>query len=131
MGHPLDSSRLKLARAREHFRQLDVERKAFLDTQPYFYVPAYDDDAGRHEIRARVLAAPPLRLGVLAGDVIHNYRAALDHLVYQVAALGPRGEAGRGDRTQFPIFEKKRDFDSHTATYLKGVPKEAVEVFEI
>lgn len=131
MGHPLDSSRLKLARAREHFKLLDAERRVFLATQPCFYVPYYDLDSGRHEIRARMIADPPIRLGLLAGDVIHNYRTALDHLVYQVAARGPRGEAGRGDRTQFPIFERKRDFDSHVAIYLKGVPKDAVPVFEL
>lgn len=131
MGHPLDSSRLKVARAREHFKVLDAERRAFIETQPYFYVPNYDFESGRHEIRARKIADPPIRLGLLAGDVVHNYRAALDHLVFQVAALGPRGEAGRGDRTQFPIFERKRDFDNHVATYLKGVPKDAVSVFEL
>lgn len=131
MAHPLESTRLKLARAREHLKQLDSERRAFLDTQPYFYIPHYDFEAGRHEIRARKLADPPMRLGILAGDIIHNYRAALDHLVYEVASLGPRGVAGRGERTQFPVFDLKRDFDSHVATYLKGVPKEAVEVFEL
>jgi hypothetical protein len=131
VAHSLDSTRLKLARAREHFKQLDTERRAFLDTQPFLYVPHYDNETGRHEIRVRKLADPPLRLGLLAGDVIHNYRAALDHLVYQVAGHGPRGESGRGDRTQFPIFDRKRDFDSHIATYLKGVPKEAVPVFEL
>jgi hypothetical protein len=75
------------------------------------------------------MADPPLRLGLVAADAIHNFRAALDHLVYEVAALGPRGVEGRGERTQFPIFGRKKDFDRHIATYLQGVPKDAVDLF--
>ena len=131
MTQPLESTRCKLARAREHLKQLDAERRAFLDTQPFLYIPHYDLETGRHEIRARKLADPPIRLGVLAGDVIHNYRAALDHLVYEVAGYGPKGEAGRGKRTQFPVFDNPRDFHSNKAVYLKGVPKEAVDLLEL
>lgn len=130
MSHPLDSTRLKVARAREHFKQLDAERRAFIDTQPFVYIPHHDSETGRHEIRVRKFADPPIRLGLLAGDVIHNYRGALDHLVYQVAGYGPHRESGRGKWTQFPIFDNERDFHSKKAIYLKGVPKEAVPVFE-
>jgi len=54
--------------------------------------------------RFNVESPPPVSLGVVAGDVIHNLRSALDHLARELVianGANPRDE-GR-PRTQFPI----------------------------
>jgi hypothetical protein len=118
MAHPLESARLKVARAREHLKELDAEAMLFIDSQPYIPTYQYDFDGGWSYVIARKFADPPHRLAFLAGDFAHNLRAALDHLVYALAGLG---EEERGDRTQFPIFQKVADYERHEATYLEGV----------
>jgi len=121
MTHPLESARLKLARAREHLKELDVEIAGFLDGEPYLYRAAYDVESGKHPVRVYKLADPPIRLGVIAGDAAHCLRSCLDHIVFQLAALGPKGEAGRGERTQWPICEAEDEWKTNAGTWLKGL----------
>jgi hypothetical protein len=120
MSHPLDSAYLKLRRATEHLEQIDTETQRFIDSHPYVPVPDYNHKTGDHVVRVRVLAEPPMHLGLLAGDMLHNARAALDHLIYQLADLD--SETPRGEKTQYPIFDNPERFDAMPANYLKGVP---------
>lgn len=122
MAHPLETARLKLGRAREHLKALDAEVSTFLDSEPYIYRAAYNHEVGQHPIQVRKLADPPLRLGIIAGDAAHCLRSCLDHIVYQLAALGPKGEAGRGERTQWPICETEKAWNKNVGEWLKGVP---------
>ena len=50
----------------------------------------------------RVKEEPPIRLGLLLGDFVHNLRSALDNLVCQLAYLGG---ADSCQMTQFPICD--------------------------
>lgn len=121
MTHPLESARLKIARARERLHEMDREAAAFLDTHPYVAVSDQDGDSDLFTLRCRVFQTPPISLGMIAGDLAHNLRSALDHIVYQLAALGVAGEQGRGEKTQFPIFDDIAKFESWKPVYLKGV----------
>jgi len=53
------------------------------------------------------------RVALLVGDVVNNLRAALDHLVFQLAAHRMNGEHD-ASRTQFPIDHKKGVFTSRS-----------------
>jgi len=61
------------------------------------------------------------RVGILVGDVVHNMRSALDHLVYQLALINTSGNVARPDRTQFPISDTRDRFEHATATDLAEV----------
>jgi hypothetical protein len=115
------SARLKVGWARAHLSTLDHEAATFLGTQQYRL--AVEPTAWGHVVRAHVIGAkvgpPPLRLSLIAGDVIHNLRAALDHLANAVATK-PVGE-GPGDRTAFPLFVRETEYNRQEQTYLKGV----------
>jgi hypothetical protein len=107
--HPLDGSRLKVQRAREHLKTLDDEMRAFSDSEPYRVVTEQEPET--HDYVWRVFfnrpdVRPPDHLAVVAGDAIHNLRSALDYLAWQLAIIG-RG-ADRG--TYFPLFE---DFEEY------------------
>lgn len=57
--------------------------------------------------------SPPLRVGVLVGDIVHNLRSALDQVAWQLARLSkPKKSPPRG--TYFPICATQKTSDSKT-----------------
>jgi integrase len=58
------------------------------------------DGSVEYELYAIVRKPPPRELALIAGDVAHNVRSALDHLVYALSLA----KAQRSGKTQFPIF---------------------------
>jgi hypothetical protein len=121
MADQLDSARLKAAWAREHLSALDREATTFLHTQQYQL--AVEPAPWGHVVRAHVIGekagSPPLRLSLIAGDVTHNLRAALDRLTNAVATK-PVGD-GPGDRTAFPLYPRETEYNGQEQIYLKGV----------
>ena len=121
MADALDGVRAKLARADEHFDLLEREIDTFLadESKPVaLSIPYLDPDSGYHLVYAVVEHAPPLRLGVIVGDVIHNVRSALDHLVWQLVLLNG-GKPGRDH--SFPIADHPNDFAAQAVKRLDGV----------
>jgi hypothetical protein len=119
----LSSSLAKLDRAHEHLRVLDAETAAFYDGnadegQPYKVRSEYRPHSRQYVFIVAVIREPPPLLGLLLGDYAHNLRAALDHLVCQLAL-----DAGATcDTTQFPICSTHANFVKKAGTYLRGVP---------
>ena len=101
----------KLAWASAHFEDLGREVRPWLEANPPRVVSEYHDDAQILAMRGNLPEAP-LHFGVMAGNIIHHLRSALDHLVWQLVIAnggtpkdGPRGNA-------FPIYPYKiSDFD--------------------
>jgi hypothetical protein len=90
MAADLSGVRAKIARADEHLALLDTEVRAFVDGDPQPYalsIPYLDMESGWYIVYGIVNHGPPLRLGVIVGDVAHNARSALDHLVWQLVLL--------------------------------------------
>ena len=57
--------------------------------------------------------------GIVVGEIVHDFRSALDHVVYRLCTTDKA-------RTQFPIFIDAAKFDDHSTTMLKGVNAEAI-----
>lgn len=105
MTHPLDGVQAKLDRSREHLNSLVEEIRVFLDSHPYVLstIPMGNEwSAGYFHSRDE----PPIHLGIIAGDFAQNLRAALDHLVYQIARLTDESPQG----TAFPIASTEADY---------------------
>jgi len=104
MTHPLDGARAKIKRAGQHLRRLDAETDAFAKThRGHFTANPQRQSDGWDLWIVRYIAdqpkvEPPLRIGAIAGDVAHNLRSALDHLVCQLSQ-------GTCTDTQFPICD--------------------------
>jgi hypothetical protein len=62
-----ESARLKLERAVEHIDAVEALIEQWLDGDDYTIVSETDAGTGLTTARARVTAAPPARVGVLAG----------------------------------------------------------------
>jgi hypothetical protein len=99
---------LKLERATEHLRDLDVQVGDWLEVA-YRYDAELDPQSGKKHIRMKVLNPPPERLRTIIGDCLHNLRSALDNLAYELAVAhqgGPLPEPY--DRwSEFPVFGER------------------------
>ena len=125
---PLENTWMKLERAEEHLQALESGVNAFLASNPYTVSRDYDDQDELYRFRINICEKVPPRLGLLAGDAVHNMRAALDALTWQLALLTtsrPR------HRTEFPVFAKatakaKKDINSR----LRDIPQKAQDVIK-
>ena len=83
--------------------------------------------------------ADDLRWGVIVGEIVHDLRSALDHLVWQLVEIGD----GRPDHDHsFPLYNREESSDSFRARACRhatqrakhgplfGVPEAAVPVIE-
>lgn len=110
----LDGVQAKLDRASEHAHSLREEIRSLNRDEFYTTIqkqrPKPDKRGGIwYDGYLKVLKDPPIKLGILAGDVAHNLRACLDHLVYQLAILdNPRGRTSEG--TFFPIAKSNTEY---------------------
>ena len=131
MAHPLDGSREKIRRAGDHLQTLEVETLRYVEEHPFTLAIRTDKKTGIQLItahsRRRPPEDPPQRLGVIVGDILHNLRSALDHLVWQLAELG---EGAAEYKNQFPIYDTKKKYLQKVGTTLHGVAAEHRETIE-
>ena len=107
--HPLDGAVAKVNRAQEQINALDLRAKRFFKVNTYRIVPAeIDPNTGQQSLRIRTEASDyPTIWSVLIGEVAHDLRCALDHLVCETAILSDpsRGYSFCEERQAiFPIF---------------------------
>ena len=106
--HPLDGPRLKIVRAKSEIDRLGLMEDAFRENTKHHVVRAeFNPKSGKNVYRISIDGSPPSpEWGVYIGEIAHNFRSALDNLVYQLALLhDPETVAGpKGRRLQFPIF---------------------------
>lgn len=73
-------------------------------------------------------ATPPAELGLILGDALSNYRAALDHLAWTLASQA--GEPPRPKLIYFPICDTRQKFQSESPRKLAGVLPTYVSMIE-
>lgn len=101
MSDPFSSSRRKVARAKEHFADLEKRVKTFVDLKPYKEIT--EDDPNRPGFivyKVRLTEPLPEAIGSVLGDLVANLRNALDNAAYAVAVA-----SGKTDPkfTSFPF----------------------------
>jgi hypothetical protein len=117
----------KIERAKEHLRDLESEVRRFFEANPYQVVVSEQPATGDLVYRVHVVAPPPLRLSTIIGDIIHNLRASLDHLVWQLV----RANGGTPNKqTEFLISESLSDFEANAPRRLKGVSAAALQLIK-
>ncbi|HSL04453.1 MAG TPA: hypothetical protein VK901_13070 [Nitrospiraceae bacterium] len=106
MGNPSDY-RIKLNGARSHLRNLEIEIHKWLREDHYNLIPEHDPNGGPNDWQIRMYAdlSPP-HWSAAIGDVLHNLRGALDHLVFALAStfsLHPLTKEIT-EKSEFPIY---------------------------
>src|ERR1041385_8956240 len=94
--------RLKVERAKKHILDLEIARDRFIETEPYVIETERNPQTGNYLFRVTKLQPPPHDIGLIAGDVAHNLRSALDHLAYQLVLVNKENP---NRSTEFPIFD--------------------------
>jgi len=125
----LGGVRAKISRANLHLRNLKLSFRRRVASKKYADGVWLDHDSKRRALigRARV-SAPDLKWCLIVGDVVHNLRSSLDHLVFQLALLrNPSFKHER--RTAFPIFNAESEFESKGIRRVK--PYVCNEAFEL
>jgi hypothetical protein len=127
MDDPFETSRRKLARAKEHIQNFGERMRSFLQSNPYRKVINPDPQRPEHDIhKIRFSKGLPDSLISSAADAIHNLRSALDGAVYGLAAgcgkVHPRYAA-------FPFSRSAVEFENNLKGGCKDVPKEIYPFF--
>lgn len=129
----LDGVWAKLDRGEEHLKTLASEIDAFInrDPQPFgFSIPYLNPETGWHTVYGIVEDTPPERLGVILGDVLHNIRSALDHLVWQLVLLNGGEPKGGARGNAFPIALTEDQWKTAQGQHLAGVAEAHREIIE-
>ena len=86
MTNGLPSVNAKLNRGDEHFKRLNAEIAAWKDRAPWTIKSERDDDSRRFVVGICFDEyLDLLHWGLLLGEVLYNYRCALDHQAYLLA----------------------------------------------
>ena len=122
----LTGIRLKLKRAWEQLHLLKTDITAFLDDRPYRPTVHFNKKTSRLTVKVQVNKSPDPIWSVRVGEIVHNFRSALDHLVWELAGR----PTARTSKTQFPIFETEPGFSNRQRQYLKDVPINAIALIK-
>jgi hypothetical protein len=119
--------RLKLKRAWQQLNVLKREMGTFIDARPYRPAVEFNSQTKRLTFKVEVHGVPDPMWGVLVGEIVHNFRSALDHVVWELAGRPP----ARTSKTQFPIFDTPAGFSARgLEQFLAGVEDKAITLIK-
>jgi hypothetical protein len=103
MSHPLDGCRAKIRRAKEQVNNLNGEVGRLLKDPLNGYGINQYFQPERKRYAYKVVGPPvPLRISILAGEIIHHLRSCFDHVIWALAA---KNGAPDESRITFPVCE--------------------------
>lgn len=120
----LTGAKLKIKRAKKHFKELETEINNFFANEPFKIVK---QEARNGDLLYRVIISDqiPVEWSSIIGDIIHNLRSALDYLAWQLV-LQNGGTPGKN--TYFPIGSSPKKYNNTVRGSLKGASKDAMEL---
>jgi hypothetical protein len=104
----------KANRAKEHIDSLSRLLDEFRASGPYSLTAEPTEKAGRLAYRLRFSRPVPATVSTTVGDVLHNLRAALESLAFEVARRSQGGSltADQEIASTFPICQTPQAFDA-------------------
>jgi len=102
----LSGVRAKLRRADEHNRSLISEFNTWIEPQTKSMFNIWRDGTW-YVVSVEPFPEPDIRFSMIAGDIIHNLRCALDHLVCQLVFRDGNEPSWRNE---FPIYDTQDIF---------------------
>lgn len=100
------SSRMKIARARKHLSELRATIRSYIAKKPCFIVQE-DAGGGLVDWTIRVRFRPPEDMAAVIGDVVHNLRASLDLLAFDLVDAN----GGNTKNVHFPFSNAADEFE--------------------
>ena len=104
----------KANRAKDHIDSLRHQVNAFRASAPYSLTPEPTEKPGRLAYRLRLSKPVPVTISTTVGDVVHNLRAALESLAFEVArrSYGGTLTAEQEKQSTFPISKSPEALDA-------------------
>ena len=130
MSHPLDGAALRVERAIEHYDEVCKRFVSFRETNiDKVFVKDNPGPPQNLTVSFDSSLLVPLALSLPVSDCIHNLRATLDYLVYELAIL----DSGIvQEKTQFPIEDDPEVFHRRRRNkYLRGLSNDHVRAIEL
>ena len=121
----LVSSRLKTDRARKHLAELRGKLEAFFATDPYKIAATRDSVSRRPTYYVESVRDTPIAVSVVAGDVLHELKCALDHLAYQLYLVGS-GRSSGARHVYFPVSDDAARYKSESRRKTEGMKRQAI-----
>ena len=120
----LDSVRAKTARAITHLDALDLQCRDFRASRPYVLSFETEPQTGDQLVRVTGTPVTPPVMPVI-GDILSNFRSALDHLAHQLVM-----KAGNvpTNRTYFPIFNSSARYEKESPAQTKGMTQPMIDL---
>ncbi len=122
--YSLEGPKRKLERAWTHIEDLKILITDFGNStpDPYEVTGQLNRKRSRYELYIRLLKPIPPDIAIVAADFVHNARASLDQMVWQLAKnLGKRTPRSMG----FPICTEEDDFICRGKPMITTLPEEA------
>jgi hypothetical protein len=118
--------RVKIGRAQHHLDTLREHIEAFLEGHRYVVHAEPDTERGCYVARLKnPPAIPAPEWALMIGDCVHNARASLDYIAWELAGADPADM-----RTQFPIFRTIEGYRARGERRVAALPQEARTLME-
>lgn len=122
--------RLKVERAKQHIADVADELEGFINAPPPPYTVVTQDDPETGALVYRAAVHPQAQewldqIALVFGDAIHNLRAALDFIAWQ---LVESNNGGPSRWTTFPIADSWKEFDSGGPRFVNGAGEDAIKL---
>jgi hypothetical protein len=117
--------RVKVARAKKHFADLNAEIIAYRGREPYAHVIEVDPQTKSKIKRFRLREPFPPVMGAIIGDCVHNLRSSLD-LLANALVLHNGGTPTKD--THFPIRASPSQLAGDAPNILRGASLGAIEI---
>ena len=113
----------KVTRAQEQLCRLSEDITVFCKSQQDLIAHEIDIAGGKQTWVFRGdTPKTPIEFSIRVGEIVHNLRSALDHLVWQLVLAN--GQVP-GPKNEFPIFRDSRPYDKGVKGRLNGVAPKA------
>jgi hypothetical protein len=125
---PRTPAKAKTDRAEEHLEEIDAQLRIFFNRKPYELFSEIEAETGDKVYRVRMRENIPQHISLVAGDVIHNARSALD-LMY-CALVGANGKTV-AESDAFPVSKSAQQFNARSAEIRRRIGQDAANVLQV
>ncbi len=124
----LSGARTKLERAQEQLLALGETLADFAENEPYQLAervaPGATDELLDYRYIVTGLRPTRPEWSAHIGEILHNFRSALDYFVYAAATR-------HSFSTQFPIFHRATDWPAKSGPMMRAVPQRYARIVEL
>jgi hypothetical protein len=102
------NAKLKIKRADQHIVELNEKINRFIGTDFYRFQVKKDANSGQYILQFQMVNTLPEEIPLVIGDIIHNLRAALDVMMWELVS---KAGGTPTKRLSFPFSKTRRDLE--------------------